>query len=190
MEKPSKHDAEDAIKTLLRYIGENPEREGLKLTPERVIRSYDELFRGYKENVSEVLSNAFFDVGNFQDFVLLKNIKFHSTCEHHMLPIIGAVDIAYIPKDHIIGISKLARVVSIFARRMQVQEKMTVQIAEALQEHLSPLGVATKVSATHCCMTMRGVMQDASIMETTHYTGVFSEDHKYRQEFLDSVRGK
>ncbi len=187
-DRPSKQEAEDAVRTLLRYLGEDPEREGLVKTPSRVIKSYDELFGGYKENISNILSTKFYEVGNFQDFVLLRNIKFHSICEHHLLPIIGTVDIAYIPKDCIIGISKLARVVSLFARRLQVQEKMTVQIAETLQTHLAPLGVAAKVSASHNCMTIRGVMQDSSVMETMHYTGVFASDHKYRQEFLDLVR--
>jgi GTP cyclohydrolase I len=190
MTKPSKQDAENAVRTILRYIGENPEREGLKRTPERVVKSYDELFAGYKEDMSRVLSSKLFDAERFEDFVFLKNIKFQSICEHHLLPIIGTVDIAYIPKDKIIGISKLARVVSIFARRLQVQEKMTVQIAEALQEYLSPLGVATKVAGSHYCMNMRGVMQDSSIMETMHYTGVFVDNDKYKQEFLNLVRAK
>lgn len=190
MIKPSKQDAENAVRTILRYLGENPEREGLKRTPERVVRSYDELFGGYNEDISQILSSKFFDAERFQDFVLLKNIKFHSICEHHLLPITGTVDIAYIPQNCIIGISKLARVVSIFARRLQVQEKMTVQIAETLQEYLSPLGVAAKVSASHYCMNMRGVMQDDSIMETMHYTGVFVDNNRYKQEFLDLVRTK
>lgn len=186
--KPSRHEAITAIKTILSYIGENPDREGLLKTPERVIKSYEELFAGYNQSVEEVLEAKFFDTCNFQDFVVLRDIAFHSFCEHHLLPMSGAVDIAYVPNGCVVGVSKLARIVEIFARRLQIQEKMTVQIAEALQEHLQPLGVAVKISAAHSCMSMRGVKQDHSVMDTMHYTGIFVTEVKYRQDFLNLIR--
>ncbi|MCC8407236.1 MAG: GTP cyclohydrolase I FolE [Rickettsia endosymbiont of Ecitomorpha arachnoides] len=193
LEKPSREEAKEAVRTLLKFIGEDPNREGLLKTPDRVINSYGELFSGYEKDIAEILSTKFYDTCNFQDFILLKDIKFTSFCEHHMLPFIGTVDIAYIPDNCIIGISKLARIVNVFARRLQIQEKMTVQIAESVQENLKPLGVAVKISALHSCMTMRGVMQDSMMqdsdinitMNTMHYTGIFAEQQKYRHEFLN-----
>ena len=182
--KPSKEEAKEAIRTLLRFIGEDPNREGLLKTPDRVVNSYLEMFSGYEKNVAEILNTKFYAC-NFQDFILLQDIHFYSLCEHHVLPISGKVDIAYIPDNCIIGISKLARIVNVFARRLQIQEKMTVQIAESLQQYLKPLGVAVKVSAVHSCMSMRGVMQDNSVMSTMHYTGIFTEQQKYRYEFLN-----
>ena len=164
LKKPTPDEAKEAIKTLLRFIGEDPSREGLLKTPDRVVDSYKEMFSGYGKDVEEILTTKFYDTCNFQDFILLKDIQFHSFCEHHLLPITGSVDIAYIPNNCIIGISKLARVVDVFARRLQIQEKMTVQIAEALQKYINPLGVAVKISASHSCMTLRGVMQHDSIM--------------------------
>lgn len=186
--KPSKEEAKEAVRTLLKFIGENPSREGLLKTPERVINSYTEIFSGYEKDIAEILNTKFYDTCNFQDFILLKDIKFTSFCEHHMLPFIGTVDIAYIPDNCILGISKLARIVNVFAKRLQIQEKMTVQIAESLQDHLKPLGAAVKISALHSCMTMRGVMQDGNnniTMSTMHYTGIFAEQQKYRHEFLN-----
>ncbi len=185
--KPSKEQAVEAIKLLLRFIGEDPNREGLVKTPQRMLKSYEEMFSGYNQDAAELLETKFYDIDHFKDFVTLKNIRFKSFCEHHFLPISGKVDISYIPNGCIIGISKLARIVEMFARRLQVQEKMTAQIAETLQEHLKPLGVAVRISASHSCMTMRGVMQDNSIMDTTHYTGVFTEDPIYRNEFLKAL---
>lgn len=187
LQKPSKEEAKEAVKVLLKFIGEDPNREGLLKTPERVVNSYEEMFGGYNQNIDEILETKFYDTCNFQDFVLLKNIYFKSFCEHHLLPITGNVEIAYIPNGAIVGISKLARVVDIFAKRLQIQEKLTVQIAETIQEYLNPLGVAVKVSATHSCMTMRGVLQENSIMDTMHYTGIFVNELKYRQEFLNLV---
>lgn len=188
--KPTADEAKEAIKTLLRFIGEDPDREGLLTTPDRVVNSYKEMFSGYGKNVEEILTTKFYDTCNFQDFILLKDIQFHSLCEHHLLPIAGTVDIAYIPNNSIIGISKLARVVDAFARRLQIQEKMTVQIAESLQKYINPLGVAVKISASHSCMTIRGVMQHDSIMNTMHYTGIFVEQQKYRHEFLNIISKK
>jgi GTP cyclohydrolase I len=182
LKKPSREEAKEAVRTLLKFIGEDPNREGLLKTPDRVINSYLEMFSGYGK---EIPVTTFSDTCNFQDFILLRDVHFHSFCEHHMLPMSGTVDIAYIPDNCIIGISKLARIVNIFARRLQIQEKMTVQIAESLQQHLKPLGVAVKISAVHSCMSMRGVMQDNSVMNTMHYTGIFAEQQKYRHEFLN-----
>lgn len=188
--KPSLDAAKEAVRTLLRFIGEDPSREGLLKTPDRVIESYQEIFAGYGQDVEEILTTKFYDTCNFQDFILLKDINFHSFCEHHLLPIAGTVDIAYIPDNCIIGISKLARIVEVFARRLQIQEKMTVQIAETLQKYVKPLGVAVKISALHSCMTLRGVKQNDTVMATMHYTGIFASQPKYRQEFLNIVTKK
>jgi GTP cyclohydrolase I len=190
MLRPSKEEAKNAIKILLRFIGENPEREGLLKTPQRIIDSYEEMFGGYEQNIAKILETKFYDTANFQDYVLLRDIHFQSFCEHHILPIIGTVDIAYIPRSSIVGISKLARIVEVFARRLQIQEKMTVEIAETLQQYLNPLGVAVRISASHSCMTMRGVLQKNTIMDTMHYTGLFTDNGKYRQEFLNLISSK
>lgn len=187
MTKPCYDEALKAVQTLIRYMGDDPTREGLLKTPGRVLKSYEELFSGYNADIEKVLDTKFFDIYNFRDQVILKDIKFSSFCEHHLLPITGSVDIAYIPDGCILGISKLARLVDVFARRLQIQEKMTAQIAEALQEHLKPLGVAVQISASHGCMTLRGVLQQNCLMKTTHYTGVFTDNKRYRQEFLDAV---
>ncbi|WP_341758797.1 GTP cyclohydrolase I FolE [Candidatus Tisiphia endosymbiont of Ditula angustiorana] len=190
MKKPTAKEAKEAVKTLLRFIGEDPNREGLLKTPDRVIKTYQEVFSGYDRDVEEILTTKFYDTCNFQDFIVLKDIHFNSFCEHHMLPITGTVNIAYIPDNCIIGISKLARIVDVFARRLQIQEKMTVQIAETLQKYIKPLGVAVKISALHSCMTLRGVMQNDSIMNTMHYTGIYVEQQKYRHEFLNIISKK
>ncbi len=187
-QKPSKQQAMDALQVILSYIGEDPQREGLIKTPERVVKSYEEMFSGYGQDIASILDTKFFDTCNFQDFVVLRNISFKSFCEHHMLPFIGTVDIAYVPDGCVLGVSKLVRIVEVFARRLQIQEKMTVQIAESLQEYLNPLGVAVKISASHSCMTMRGVMNDSSVMDTMHYTGIFVGEEKYRQDFLNLIR--
>jgi GTP cyclohydrolase I len=188
--KPTIEEAREAVKTLLRFIGEDPNREGLVKTPDRVVRTYQEMFCGYDRDVEEILSTKFYDTCNFQDFILLKDIHFNSFCEHHLLPITGTVDIAYIPDNCIIGISKFARIVDVFAKRLQIQEKMTVQIAETLQQYIKPMGVAVRISALHSCMTLRGVMQNDSIMNTMHYTGIYLEQQKYRHEFLNIIAKK
>jgi GTP cyclohydrolase IA len=189
--KPTKEDAKKAVRTLLEYIGEDPNREGLLKTPDRVIASYEESFAGYEQNIEDILKTRFSQGCDFRDLVLLQDIEFTSYCEHHLLPIPGSVDIAYIPNKSIVGISKLARLVDAFAKRLQVQEKMTMQIAESLQENLSPLGVAVRVNASHSCMTIRGVMKKDSIMQTVHYTGAFATESKYRLEFFNLIsRGR
>jgi GTP cyclohydrolase I len=172
----TKDDALNAIITLLKWIGEDPTREGLLETPSRILESYKELFAGYNMNEKDILGVTFEDSGNYNQVIYLKNIKFKSMCEHHMLPIDGFVDIAYKPNGKVLGISKLARIVECFALRMQIQEKMTVQIAESIQKYLSPMGVAVKVLAHHGCMSYRGVKKEGTLMETYHFTGCFSFD--------------
>lgn len=185
--RPSEEEALQAIKTILRFIGENPDREGLIKTPKRMLKSYREMFDGYDKDPAKILETKFYDTGNIKEPILLKNIKFKSFCEHHFLPIIGTVDISYIPDNHIVGISKLARIVDVFSRRLQVQEKMTMQIATSLQSNLAPFGVAVRVRGVHSCMTMRGVMKDDSVMDTMHFTGLFNENREYRKNFLDTT---
>ena len=183
--RPSKEQAIDAVRTILEYIGEDPKREGLIDTPKRVVKSLGELYSGYEADLDDILSTRFFfEVANFQDIILLKDITFKSMCEHHMLPIVGKVDIAYIPNDSVVGISKLARVVEVFARRLQIQEKMTAEIACAIYNRLNPVGVAVRISAAHHCMTMRGILKDNSVMTTIHYEGIYTKDEKYKQNFL------
>ncbi len=184
---PTKEEAKQAIKLLFSYIGEDLSREGLKETPDRIIKSYDELFSGYKANVKDILDKKFHDIDEFSNIVLLKSIDFTSTCEHHMLPFTGTVDIAYIPNGFVVGISKIARLVDTYAKRLQIQEKLTSNIATALQNNLNPKGVAVKISASHSCMTTRGALKGNSVMDTVHYTGIFLED-KYRQEFWAALK--
>lgn len=187
--RPTKQEAEDAVRILLRYIGEDTDREGMRETPERVIKSYEELFSGYEVDVAKLLNKRFYDISNFKDIVLLKNINFSSLCEHHMLPFAGFVDIAYLPNGFVVGISKIARLVDVYAKRLQIQEKMTANIAEDLDKYLQPLGVAVRVSASHSCMTARGTFKDGSTLESSYFTGVFKEKPEYRQEFLQMIRG-
>jgi GTP cyclohydrolase I len=183
----SDEQAKEAVRTLLRYVGENPEREGLKQTPNRVIKSFKELYAGYDQNAEEVLSKTFEDILEYNEFVLLKDINFTSTCEHHMLPFVGKVHVAYIPNKKVVGISKLARVVEVFAKRLQIQENMTVQIAEAIHSALDAKGVAVVMEAKHFCMSMRGVKNANSSMYTSHFTGVFNENDKVLNRFLNSI---
>ena len=188
MKRPTKQQAEEAVKLLLDYILGSNGREGLKDTPSRVVKSYSELFSGYNDYIDIVLNRRFRDISDYDDVVLLKSINFTSICEHHMLPFSGAVDIAYIPSDEVIGISKLARLVDMFARRLQIQERMTAEIACALQENLAPKGVAVRVEASHSCMTCRGAQKVGSTMESTHFTGEYKSNSEKRREFLEAVR--
>lgn len=187
--KPTKQEAEEAVRVLLSYIGEDATREGMRKTPERVIKSYDELFAGYKMDINEILSTTFSDISNFDDIVLLKNINFSSLCEHHMLPFSGFVDIAYLPNGAVVGISKIARLVDAYAKRLQIQEKMTANIAQALEDYLKPRGVAIRVSASHSCMTARGTYKGGSMLESSHFTGVFKDNPGYRKEFWTMLKG-
>ncbi|MFW0776664.1 MAG: GTP cyclohydrolase I FolE [Rickettsiales bacterium] len=186
--KPTRKQAEDAVRTLIRWAGDDPTREGLIDTPKRVVKSFDEFFAGYKQNPASVLKRTFKDVGGYDEMIVLRDIDFNSHCEHHMVPFTGHVHIAYIPDKKVIGLSKLARLVDIYAKRLQIQEKFTSQIAQTLQDVLKPQGVAVVVEATHMCMTMRGVHKPDGIMQTSRLLGSFLEDQRTRQEFFSLLR--
>lgn len=183
-QRPSREEAEAAVRTLLQWAGDDPDREGLLGTPDRVVRAYREFFWGYGENPTDMLARTFEETEGYDEMVLLKNISFESHCEHHMVPIIGTAHVAYLPKDRVVGISKLARVVEVFAKRLQIQEKMTAQIADSIQDALDPRGVAVVVSAQHQCMTMRGVKKSGVSMVTTRMLGAFKEDPAAKAEFM------
>ena len=183
----TREQAEAAVRILIEWIGENPDREGLLGTPGRVARAYQELFSGYGENPKEILRRTFEEVDGYDEMVVLRDIRFESHCEHHILPIIGRVHVAYLPSRRVIGISKLARIVDIYARRLQIQEKLTVQIADTIDEVLRPKGVAVVVEASHECMTTRGVHKSGVNMVTSRMTGDFRSDASTRREFLNIV---
>lgn len=185
--KPTLEEAEAAVKTLIRYLGDNPEREGLVDTPRRVLKSYDELFAGYTEDPIKLLKKTFTETEGYDEMIILKNIRLESYCEHHMLPIIGLVNVAYLPNKRVVGISKLARLVDIYSKRLQIQEKLTVQIAEAINNILEPKGVAVVIEATHQCMSTRGVHKAGVSMKTSRMLGAFREDKGIRQEFLSLI---
>lgn len=182
--KPSRDDAEQAVRTLIEWIGDDPDREGLVDTPSRVVRAYRELFGGYEQDPAAVLARTFEETGDYQDMVLLRNVRIESFCEHHILPIIGVAHVAYIPRNRVVGVSKLARVVEIFARRLQIQEKLTRQIATTIDEVLQPMGVAVVIRASHQCMTTRGVYKPGVEMVTRTMTGCFRDDTDLRRDFL------
>ena len=177
-------EAEAAVRTLIRWAGDDPEREGLLNTPARVARAYREYFRGYQEDPGEHLSTTFAEVGGYDEIVILRDIPFQSHCEHHMAPIIGKAHIAYLPNKRVVGISKLARVLHGFAKRMQVQERLTAEVADCIQKHLDPIGVAVVIEASHACMSARGVMTQGVTMTTSRMMGVFREDDRSRKEVL------
>ncbi|WP_308516024.1 GTP cyclohydrolase I FolE [Sphingomonas flavescens] len=177
-------DVAEAVRTIIRWAGDDPDREGLLDTPRRVARAWREYARGYLENPADHLSRTFEEVGGYDEIVLLKGIPFQSHCEHHMAPIIGTASIAYLPRDRVVGISKLARVLHGFARRLQVQERLTAQVADAIWEHLEPKGVAVVVEASHACMTARGVQTPGVMMTTSRMMGTFREDERSRREVL------
>jgi GTP cyclohydrolase I len=186
---PTKQEAEEAVRTLIRWAGDNPLREGLKDTPERVINAYEEFFAGYHEDPRLYLEKTFEEVGGYDEMVLLRDIPFESHCEHHMLPIIGKAHVAYLPSHRIVGISKLARVVDLFAKRLQVQERMTIQIAETIDNVLNPHGVAVVIEATHECMTTRGVHKQGVAMVTSKMTGRFKVDQTLRRDVMGLIGG-
>jgi GTP cyclohydrolase I len=185
--RPSRGEAEDAVRTLIRWAGEDPDREGLRGTPGRVVRAYEEWFWGYTEDPAEYLERTFEEVAGYDEVVVLRDIRFESHCEHHIAPIIGKVHIGYLPCNRVVGISKLARLVEAYARRLQIQERMTAEIANTLDRILKPHGVAVVVEGVHACMTTRGVRQASSTMVTSRMLGVFRDQPQTRQEFLSSI---
>src|SRR4051812_14696885 len=187
--KPAREEALAAVRTLIAYAGDNPDREGLRDTPRRVIDAYAELYRGYHESPAEVLKRTFGEIGRYDDFVLVRDIDFNSHCEHHMMPFTGKAHIAYKPVDRVVGLSKLARLVDVYARRLQTQEHMTSQIATAIEEILKPSGVAVMVEAEHMCMSLRGVEKPGSSTITTHFIGSFRDNPDDQLRFIAMVRG-
>lgn len=187
LSRPSREEAEAAVRTLIRWAGDDPDREGLVGTPDRVVRSYEEFFAGYAVDPVDLLARTFEETDGYDEMVVLRNIRLESYCEHHMVPIIGKVHIAYLPRNRVVGISKLARVAEVYAKRLQIQEKMTAQIANTIEEVLEPLGVAVVIEATHQCMTTRGIHKPGVTMVTSRMLGAFREDEKTRREFLAMI---
>jgi GTP cyclohydrolase I len=185
--RPTRVEAEAAIRTLIRWAGDDPKREGLAQTPARVARAYEEWFAGYAEDPKALLQRTFEEVGGYDEVVVLRDISFESHCEHHMAPIVGRVHIGYLPRNRVVGISKLARLVEAYAKRLQIQERLTAQIANTLNDVLKPHGVAVVVQATHGCMTTRGVHKTAASLVTSRMLGVFRRQAQTRQEFLAAL---
>jgi GTP cyclohydrolase I len=187
--KPTREQALAAVRTLIAYVGDNPDREGLRDTPKRVIDAYEELYSGYRECPVDVLERTFSEIGKYDDLVLVRDIAFNSHCEHHMMPFMGKAHIAYKPVDRVVGLSKLARLVDVYARRLQTQEHMTSQIATAIEEILSPRGVAVMIEAEHMCMSLRGVEKPGSSTITTQFSGSFRDNPDDQVRFITMVRG-
>ncbi len=183
-EKISEKEAEEAFVKILKWIGENPNREGLKSTPTRLVKAFKEYFKGYSEDANLILQKTFGDVQGYDDMVIQKNISLQSHCEHHMAPIIGVAHVSYIPKERVVGLSKLARVVEVFSKRLQTQERLTMQIATTLMQALDAKGVAVSIDATHQCMTMRGIKKEQATTITNYYLGKFKEDLSYQNRYL------
>jgi len=182
--KVSDQEAEDAFRTILSWMGEDPNREGLLDTPKRVTKAFKEYFKGYKEDPNKILEKTFGDVEGYDDMVIQKNISIQSHCEHHMAPIIGKAHVAYIPKERVVGLSKLARVVEVFSKRLQTQERLTMQIAKTIMESLDAKGVAVTIDSTHQCMTMRGIKKEQATTVTNYYLGQFKDDLSYQNRYL------
>ncbi|KQV42532.1 MULTISPECIES: GTP cyclohydrolase I FolE [unclassified Rhizobium] len=187
--RPTQKEAEEAVRVLLRWAGDDPAREGLLDTPARVAKAYKELFSGYEQAAEDVLGRTFDEVGGYDDIVLVKDIPFFSHCEHHMVPIIGKAHVAYLPNGRVLGLSKIARVVEIYGRRLQTQETMTAQIAKAIDDTLQPRGVAVMIEAEHMCMAMRGVQKQGSTTLTTTFTGAFKSEPAEQARFMTMLRG-
>lgn len=183
-ERPSREEAEIAVRTLIRWAGDDPNRAGLRDTPARVVRAYEEFFSGYNADPAEILTRMFSEVDGYDEMIVMNNIRFESHCEHHMVPIIGKAHIGYLPDKRVVGISKLARLVEVYVKRLQIQERMTVQIADTLQEVLQPKGVAVVIEAAHQCMTTRGVHKPGVGLVTSRMLGAFRDDRATRREFL------
>ncbi|MBV2144522.1 GTP cyclohydrolase I FolE [Falsochrobactrum sp. TDYN1] len=188
LHRPTQAEAEAAVRTLLLWVGDDPTREGLLETPKRVAKSYGELFSGYAESPEDVLGTTFEEVSGYDDIVLLKDISFFSHCEHHMVPVIGKAHVAYLPDGKVLGLSKIARVVDMFARRLQTQESITAQIADSIQRILKPRGVAVMIDAEHMCMAMRGIRKQGSSTITTTFTGAFKENVDEQVRFMNLIR--
>ena len=187
-DRPSQAEVEAAVHTLIRWAGDNPDREGLKDTPSRVAKAYREMFNGYDRDPAEELGRTFEEVAGYDDLVIVKDIKFHSHCEHHMVPIIGKAHVGYLPAGRVVGLSKIARVVDIFAHRLQTQEALTAQIANAIQDVLKPRGVAVMIEAEHMCIAMRGIKKQGSITLTSAFTGIFQDNPQEQIRFVTMVR--
>jgi GTP cyclohydrolase I len=186
--RPTREEAEAAVRTLIAWAGDDPDREGLLDTPKRVAKAYRELFRGYDEDDAAILDRVFEEVGGYDDIVLVRDIPFHSHCEHHMVPFVGKAHIGYYPTEGVVGLSKLARVVDVFARRLQTQEALTAQIVSAIDDKLKPRGIAVMIEAEHMCMAMRGVQKAGVSTITTQFTGVFRDDPAEQVRFMTLVR--
>jgi GTP cyclohydrolase IA len=186
--RPSRAEAEAAVRTLIAYIGDNPNREGLLDTPKRVVGAYEELYRGYREVPADVLERTFGETGQYDDLVLVRDITFNSACEHHMMPFTGRAHVAYMPTGRVVGLSKLARLVDTYARRLQTQEHMNSQIATAIEEILKPRGVAVMIEAEHTCMSLRGVEKPGALTVTTQFRGAFRDDPNEQLRFINLVR--
>lgn len=186
-DRPTREEAEAAIRTLIRYAGDELDREGLIDTPKRVVASYDEFFSGYTQDPEELLKTTFTEVAGYDEMVILKNMRLESHCEHHMVPILGVAHVAYIPNNRVVGISKLARLVDVFAKRLQTQERMTAQIASTIETVLDPKGVAVVIDAYHQCMTTRGVHKDRTTTITSRMLGIFNTDPRTRAEFMQLI---
>lgn len=185
--RPSRDEAEEAVRVLLRWAGDDPNREGLLGTPERVVRAYEEFFTGYSEDPAAILKRTFEETDGYDEMVVLRDIRFESHCEHHMVPVIGKAHVGYMPDRRVVGISKLARLVEAYAKRLQIQEKLTAQIANTIQEELQPKGVAVVIEAAHQCMTTRGVHKPGTTLITSRMLGNFRTDQKTRREFLAMI---
>lgn len=187
-EQPTRAEAEAAVRTLIRWAGDNPNRDGLRETPARVAKAYREYFQGYQQDPDSILTKTFEEIEGYDEMIVLRGIRFESHCEHHMAPIIGKAHVGYLPTNRVVGISKLARVVESFARRLQVQEKMNAQIANCIQHILEPKGVAVVIEAAHQCMTTRGIHKPGVTMVTSTMLGAFRDDARTRREFLSMIR--
>ena len=187
--RPTREEAEEAVRTLIAWAGDDPSREGLLDTPTRVVDAYEEFFAGYDGDPYEILDRTFGEVKGYDDLVMVRDIRIESHCEHHMLPIVGVAHVAYMPSGRVVGISKLARVVDLYAKRLQTQETMTAQIAAAIEDVLKPRGVAIMIDAVHECMTIRGVHKPGTTTITTRFTGIFNDDPAYRERFMQLVNG-
>ena len=190
LDRPSREEAEAAVRTLLRWTGDDPDREGLVDTPSRVVRAYEEFFAGYTVDPVDLLARSFEETDGYDEMVVLRDIRLESHCEHHMVPIIGRAHVAYLPEGRVVGISKLARVVEVYAKRLQIQEKLTAQVANTINEVLKPKGVAVVIEAAHQCMTTRGVHKPGVTMVTSRMLGAFRDDPSTRREFLAMIAGQ